>query len=117
MTDTTTPERGGLLRRVGLDRPELRAWAMYDWAVSAVQTTIMVAVFPIFFKTVAAADVPDVVATQHIATANSVAMLVIALLSPFLGALADYSAAATVLKKIGKTATMIVVCTAETAQS
>ena len=36
-----------LLARLGLDRPELRAWAMYDWAASAMQTTVMVAVFPI----------------------------------------------------------------------
>jgi len=37
-----------LLSRLGLDRPELRAWAMYDWAASAMQTTVMVAVFPIY---------------------------------------------------------------------
>ena len=43
------PARPSCLDRLGLSRPELRAWAMYDWAVSAVQTTIMVAVFPIYF--------------------------------------------------------------------
>ncbi len=47
-----------LLDRLGLGRPELRAWAMYDWAASAVQTTIMVAVFPIYFVKVAGAGVP-----------------------------------------------------------
>lgn len=82
----------GLLARLGLHRPELRAWAMYDWAVSAVQTTIMVAVFPIFFKSVAAADLPDETSTQYIAAANSVAMALIAVLSPILGAIADYAA-------------------------
>ena len=45
-----------LLSRLGLDRPELRAWAMYDWAASAMQTTIMVAVFPIYFVKVAGAE-------------------------------------------------------------
>ena len=44
-----------LSSRLGLGRPELRAWAMYDWATSAVQTTIMVAVFPIYFVKVAGA--------------------------------------------------------------
>jgi UMF1 family MFS transporter len=83
----------GILARIGLNRPELRAWAMYDWAVSAVQTTIMVAVFPIYFKVVAAADMPAETSTQYIAIANSVAMALIAILSPLLGALADYSAA------------------------
>jgi UMF1 family MFS transporter len=88
-----TTGSGGLLERLGLHRPELRAWAMYDWAVSAVQTTIMVAVFPIYFKSVAAAGLPDATATQYIAIANSVAMAVIAVLSPILGAFADYTAA------------------------
>lgn len=93
MNDRPTTTPAGILGRLGLHRPELRAWAMYDWAVSAVQTTIMVAVFPIFFKRVAAGDLPDETSTQYIATANSVAMALIALLSPVLGALADYSGA------------------------
>ena len=33
------------LDRIGLGRPDLRAWAMYDWANSAYQTTIIAAVF------------------------------------------------------------------------
>lgn len=37
-----------LLDRLGLHRRELRAWAMYDWANSAFQTTIIAAVFPIY---------------------------------------------------------------------
>ena len=93
MNDPSTPPSTGVLSRLGLSRPELRAWAMYDWAVSAVQTTIMVAVFPIFFKRVAAGDLPDATSTQYIATANSVAMALIAVLSPILGAMADYTAA------------------------
>src|SRR5258705_13418028 len=32
--------RLSLLARLGLDRAELRAWAMYDWAASSMQTTI-----------------------------------------------------------------------------
>lgn len=91
--DSQPVRRPGLLGRLGLDRPEARAWAMYDWAVSAVQTTIMVAVFPIFFKRVAAGDLPDETSTQYIATANSMAMVLIAVLSPILGAIADYTAA------------------------
>ena len=34
-----------LLERLGLGRRDLRAWAMYDWANSAFQTTIIAAVF------------------------------------------------------------------------
>ena len=75
--------------RVGLGRPELRAWAMYDWAASAVQTTIMVAVFPIFFVRVAGADVAPSSATQRLAAVNTIALVITALLSPVLGALSD----------------------------
>lgn len=83
----------GLLGRLGLDRPELRAWAMYDWAVSAVQTTIMVAVFPVYFGNIARGSLPESRATQAIATANTVVAIVMAILSPVLGAVSDYVAA------------------------
>ncbi len=43
------------MARLGLDRPDLRAWAMYDWAISGFQTIVMTAVFPIFFARVPAA--------------------------------------------------------------
>ena len=79
-----------LLSRLGLDRPEVRAWAMYDWASSAVHTTIMVAVFPIYFVKVAGAELPASSATQRLATVNTLALVVIALISPVLGAISDY---------------------------
>ncbi len=85
--------RQSLLDRLGLGRPELRAWAMYDWAASSVQTTIMVAVFPIYFVKVAGAGVAEGGATQRLATINSIALVVIALVSPLLGAISDYRAA------------------------
>ncbi|HET7240360.1 MAG TPA: MFS transporter [Gemmatimonadales bacterium] len=85
--------RSSLLARLGLDRPELRAWAMFDWATSAVQTTVMVAVFPIYFVKVAGAGLAEGGATQRLATVNSIALVIIALLSPVLGAVSDYSAA------------------------
>jgi UMF1 family MFS transporter len=103
----STRERG-LLARLGLARPELRAWAMYDWAVSALQTTVLVAVFPIFFVRVAGADVPETRATQALATANTLAALIVALLSPILGALSDVAAA----KKRMLLASMLVGATA-----
>lgn len=86
-----TPPRTttGLLRSLGLDRPELRAWALYDWANSAFVTTIVTAVFPVYFSAVAAADLPPAVATARFATASTVALVLVALMSPFLGAVAD----------------------------
>lgn len=82
-----------LLGRLGLHRPELRAWAMYDWAVSSVQTTVMVAVFPVYFVQVVAADLPASGASQMLATANTVVAIVVALLGPLLGTLSDFLAA------------------------
>jgi len=83
----------GLLSRVGLDRPELRAWAMYDWANSAFQTTVITAVFPRFFSDYAAAGLTAVQATARFAWVSTIAAVIIALLGPPLGAFADARAA------------------------
>ena len=85
------PTRPSLFNRLGLDRPELRAWAMYDWAISAVQTTIMVAVFPIYFITIASDSVSESGATQALANAHILIAVVVAVLSPILGAISDYA--------------------------
>ncbi len=82
-----------LLSRFGLSRPELRAWALYDCANSAFQTTIITAVFPLFFSDVAAAGLPAPVATARFAWATTIAVSIIAILGPVLGAFADYRAA------------------------
>jgi UMF1 family MFS transporter len=64
---------------------------MYDWANSAFQTTIVAAVFPIYFHRVAAADLPDAVATSRFAWATTIAILIVAIVAPLLGAIADYA--------------------------
>jgi len=81
------------LNALGLHRPELRAWAMYDWAVSAAQTTIMTAVFPIFFVKVAAGDLTPAQGSQWFANANTISAVLIAFMAPVLGAFADFKAA------------------------
>ena len=80
----------GWLRALGLHRRELRAWALYDWANSAFATTILAAAFPIFYANVAAADLPGNEATARYAFTTSVALALVALLTPVLGAAADY---------------------------
>jgi MFS transporter, UMF1 family len=77
------------LARLGLGRPELRAWASYDWGISAFQVAITTALFPIYFPKVVAADLDPARATALLGLVNSVAMALIAVLSPILGALAD----------------------------
>jgi len=79
-----------LMERLGLHRPELRAWVMYDWANSAFWATVIL-IFPIYFIKVAAAGTSVAVATTRFATATTVAMAIIAVLSPILGAMADYA--------------------------
>ncbi len=93
MADTRPVARKGLLNALGLHRPELRAWAMYDWAVSSMQTVIVTAVFPIYFIQVAGADRSPEAATQSLGYANTIAAIAIALLAPILGAVADFKAA------------------------
>lgn len=80
-----------MLTRLGLDRRDVRAWVMYDWANSAFQTTIIAAVFPIYFKSVAAADLPQAVAISRFAWATTIAILIVAIVAPLLGAIADYA--------------------------
>jgi UMF1 family MFS transporter len=81
-----------MLARLGLDRPELRAWAMYDWANSAFQTTIVAAIFPIYYAHVASAGLPSAEATSRFAWATTLAILIVAIVAPVLGAVADYAA-------------------------
>src|SRR4029077_3952429 len=69
-----------------------RAWAMYDWANSAFQTTIIAAIFPIYFQKGAAADLPGPGATSRYAWATTLSILIVAVIAPLLGAVADYAA-------------------------
>jgi UMF1 family MFS transporter len=84
------PERRGLLNALGLHRRELRAWAMYDWANSGMVTVITTAVFPIYFVTVAGAGLSEPQAAARYGWATTIGLLVIAILAPILGTLADY---------------------------
>lgn len=78
------------LERLAMHRPELRAWALYDWANSAFFTTVVTAVFPLYYKSVAADGREDVLESYSDLTAWS--MFAIALIGPVLGAIADTSA-------------------------
>jgi UMF1 family MFS transporter len=89
-TSTKAPPRASLMVRLGLGRPELRAWALYDWANSVFMTIILL-VYPIYFTKVAGADLAPVVATARIAFATAISMTLIAALSPVLGAMADHA--------------------------
>ncbi len=66
-------------------------WVMYDWANSAFATTIMAAVLPVYYHKVAAANLPGYKATAYWGYTATIALLIVALISPVLGAIADQS--------------------------
>jgi UMF1 family MFS transporter len=68
----------------------IRAWTMYDWANSAFATTILAAVLPAYYSGVAGATLPSAaVATAYWTTTLSVSLIIVAVLSPILGTIAD----------------------------
>ena len=78
-----------MLERLGLHRRELRAWALYDVANSAFMTTVLM-VFPLYFTRVPAADLAPEIARARFAFATSLAVVLVGLAGPFLGAVADF---------------------------
>lgn len=69
----------------------INAWCMYDWANSAFATTILSAVFPIYYSTVAGSTLTGNRATVYYGYTASLALLLVALVAPVLGAMADHS--------------------------
>ena len=65
------------------------SWALYDWANSAFATTVMAGFFPVFFKQYWSVGQEVTISTLKLGAANSLASIVIALLAPVLGAIAD----------------------------
>jgi len=71
----------------------VRSWKMYDWANSAFATTIMAAVLPEFYSSVAGSTLDKPTATSYWGYSNTIAMLLIAISAPILGAIGDHSGA------------------------
>lgn len=70
---------------------EENSWVMYDWATSAYSIIISTAVFPIFFKASATnAGISPTDSTAYLGYTVSIATLILALLAPILGTIADY---------------------------
>jgi len=65
------------------------SWALYDWANSAYATTVMAGFFPIFFKQYWGGDLSVNESTFWLGLSNAGAGLLVALLAPVLGAMAD----------------------------
>jgi len=65
------------------------AWAFYDWANSAFATTVMAGFFPVFFKEYWSASADVTLSTLRLGATNSIASLIMAVMAPILGAIAD----------------------------
>jgi UMF1 family MFS transporter len=68
-------------------------WVMYDWANSAFVTTITAAVLPVYYSSVAANNLPVHLRTAYWGYTTTIALLLVAIMGPVLGAMADFSGA------------------------
>jgi UMF1 family MFS transporter len=65
---------------------------MYDWANSPFQSTVINAVFPLFFSSYAAKELAPTEATARFAWATTIAVTIVAIVGPVIGAIADFKA-------------------------
>ncbi len=72
-------------------RRAIWGWALYDWANSAFATTVMAVFFPILFKQYWSQGVDVNLSTFRLGLGNALASLVVAMMAPVLGAIADKS--------------------------
>src|SRR5512139_3094746 len=72
-------------------RKMILSWCLYDWANSAFATIIIAAVLPVFYSSVAGANLSKTTASSYWGYTNTIAMLIVACTAPILGALADHS--------------------------
>lgn len=70
-------------------RRQVLSWAFYDWANSAFATVVLSGFFPIFFKQFWSAGVDASASTFRLGVANSISSLIVVLMAPILGAIAD----------------------------
>ena len=75
------------------NRKAIWGWALYDWANSAFATTVMAGFFPLFFKQYWSYGADVNVSTAQLGFGNSIASLMVALMAPILGAIADKGSA------------------------
>lgn len=85
---------------------EEKSWILQDFGNSAYSITITTAILPLFFKSVAASHLADATSTAYWGYANSLATLLIALLAPLLGTIADFKG---VKKKLFSAFTLVAI--------
>ncbi|MDH5179414.1 MAG: MFS transporter [Gammaproteobacteria bacterium] len=68
---------------------EIISWALYDWGNSAFAVVMLTAIFPVYFKDSLSAGLDTTTGNFWWGLANSFSSIVIVLLAPVLGAIAD----------------------------
>lgn len=68
----------------------IAAWTMYDWANSTFATTMMAAVLPIYYASLGSAGDSPAMMTSRWGFTTAIAALIAAVISPILGAVADF---------------------------
>lgn len=68
---------------------QVMAWALYDWGNSAFALSVLAVLFPLFLGSYWSAGDPGAVVTSRLTWATAIASLVVSLLAPVIGAIAD----------------------------
>lgn len=74
------------------NKRQVLAWAFYDWANSAFATVVIAGFFPIFFNEFWSTGAETTQTTFRLGVANSIASLIVLVMAPILGAVADQGA-------------------------
>ena len=74
---------------LGKKEARLWSWALYDAGNSAFATTVMAAILPVYYREVAAANLPVSSALSYWSSASAAALLLSVVTAPFSGAVAD----------------------------
>ncbi|MBN2546685.1 MAG: MFS transporter [Spirochaetes bacterium] len=77
------------IKKRNLTKEEI-SWIFYDWANSSYILIVVTAVFPIFFKKIIASGISDNISSAYLGYTSTIYALIIALLSPIFGTIADY---------------------------
>jgi UMF1 family MFS transporter len=81
------------IKTVATDRKERFSWYLYDFANTSFTVLIVTALFPLYFEELATSFIGVHAAQAFWGFAGSITMFVVAIISPVLGAIADYSGA------------------------
>ena len=94
----------GEMEVVKNDKKTIRGWAFFDWANSAYNLVISTAIFPPFFTAMAPEKISfmgmDILSSAMYSYSVSFAFLIVAILSPMLSGIADYSGRRMIFLKI-----------------